>query len=176
MEAACPLPFFIHLMNRINLLLAATACLLAATACDDPKAITEGNDLSFTVTNLNVPQGQTPVSAHSPGSKPVTNITITVTTVVNGESVTTTVQSNSAQLIVEPGDRLVIMWAPAKNEKEALFTMPDGTEHTVMHDAPEFLWTVPSDFDGSANITGYSHWEKDNIESTQRGYVTLRTL
>ena len=175
MEADCPLPFFIQLMNRINLLLAA-GCLIAATACDSPKAIYEGNDLSFTVTNLNVPQGQTPVAAHSPGSKPITNTIVTITTTVNGETVTTTVQSNSSQLFVEPGDRVVVMWAPAKNEKEAIFTTPDGTEHTVMYDAPEFLWTVPSDFEGSANITGYSHWEEDKMESTQRGYVTLRTI
>ncbi|WP_288110300.1 hypothetical protein [Bacteroides acidifaciens] len=141
-------------------------------SCEDSKPKFVSNGLDFKAVNLSADSDNEIVAVTGKGVVVSSSWTIKVTS--DGQTIIVDGQSKSDELPVEAGDEVEITFTPSEpEEKEAFFTMPDGTSRKVTADAPSFRWTVPADFTSGMKIEGESHYKTDDAVCTQRGEIYL---
>ena len=145
---------------------------LGVLSCEGAKPKIVSNGFDFKAVNLSADSDNEVAAIAGRGMVVSSNWTIKVTS--NGQTIIVDGQSKSNELPVEAGDEVEITFNPSEpEEKEAFFTMPDGTTRKVTADAPSFRWTVPADFTSGMKIEGESHYKTDDAVYTQLGEIYL---
>lgn len=157
-------------MNKILSFLTIGLLAISLQSCgEDPKPTIKSNDLSFTAVNT-----VSPKELHAQSSGAVVNLNWTVTVTINGVATTVTGTSKSDELPVMAGDVVDLTFQPSKpEEKQATFSMPDGTTKTVTAVSPTFSWTVPANFTPGMKISAANRFETDDTIYEQSGAITL---
>lgn len=159
--------------TKIAFMTMAVAMMLGLQNCkDDPKIISISNDFNFKAINLTVDDGKLTATG---GVSTTVNWTVNVN--VNGEITTVSGTSSTNELPVMAGDEIEIQFTPScPEQKDAHFTMPDGTSHKTTVEAPTFKWTVPDNFTPGMQITGQTQYETGDHIYTKTGVITLVEL
>lgn len=158
-------------MNKIFTLLMGVLFAVTLQSCggDELKPTIKSNDLSFSAVNTISPKE---LRAQSGSVTMTVNWNVTIT--IDGMSTTYTGTSKSNELPVMVGDEIELVFKPrTPEEKEATFSMPDGTTKTVTSTSPSFTWKVPVDFKPGSKISASNRYETDTTIYEQTGEISL---